>query len=77
MNIAENLPLIVIEGVLVFGGTLAFGWWQLSDIRRERHRREAHRRIAVSDAPAIEGAVTSDATVVPGADPGQSSVNQN
>jgi len=32
------LPLILVEGVLVFGGVLAFAWWQFRDLRRERER---------------------------------------
>ena len=32
----SNLPLIVVEVVMVFGGALAFGWWQLRSLRRDR-----------------------------------------
>jgi len=35
------LPLILVEGVLVFGGVLAFAWWQFRDLRRERERTAA------------------------------------
>jgi hypothetical protein len=35
-------PVLLIEGVLVFGGALGFAWWQLREI--ERDRREAARR---------------------------------
>jgi hypothetical protein len=42
--VAEHLPLILVELVLVFGGALAFAWWQFRDLRRERERREASRR---------------------------------
>jgi hypothetical protein len=52
----DNLPIILIEGLLVLGGALAFGWWQLRSIRRdqqkaaaERAAREAQR--SPSDAP--------------------------
>jgi len=40
---SQNLPVILIEVVLIFGGVLAFGWWQLRDLKkeRERTRREA------------------------------------
>lgn len=37
------MPIIVIELVLVFGGVLLFGWWQLRDLDRERQRREQKR----------------------------------
>lgn len=38
---SSDLPVILIEVILVFGGVLAFGWWQLRDLERER---EATRR---------------------------------
>jgi predicted negative regulator of RcsB-dependent stress response len=38
---SQNLPVILIEVVLIFGGVLAFGWWQLRDLKQERERREA------------------------------------
>ena len=31
-------PIILFEGVLVFGGILLFAWWQLSDLRKEREK---------------------------------------
>ena len=43
---STHWPLILIEGVLVFGGALAFGWWQLRSVKRDRERmareRQAH-----------------------------------
>jgi Tfp pilus assembly protein PilV len=33
-----HLPLILIEGVLTFGGVLAFACWQFRDLRREREK---------------------------------------
>lgn len=52
-----HLPLILIEVVLVFGGVLAFGWWQLRDVKKAREqarqRREAEAR-AAADAPPPE-----------------------
>lgn len=38
---SQNLPVILVEVVLIFGGVLAFAWWQLRDLNRERLRREA------------------------------------
>lgn len=35
-------PVVLIEVLLVMGGVLAFGWWQLRDVAREQ--REALRR---------------------------------
>jgi hypothetical protein len=31
-------PFILVEVLLVFGGVLAFGWWQLRDLERERRK---------------------------------------
>lgn len=31
-------PIVLIELVLVLGGVLAFGWWQLRSIERDRRR---------------------------------------
>jgi predicted negative regulator of RcsB-dependent stress response len=33
-----HLPVILIEVVLIFGGVLAFGWWQLRDLEKEREQ---------------------------------------
>ena len=43
-----NLPIVLIEIVLVFGGVLAFGWWQLRSI--EKDREAARRKRASTDA---------------------------
>lgn len=40
---SEHFPIILIELVLVMGGVLAFGWWQLRDVKREQARRAAAR----------------------------------
>jgi DNA-binding transcriptional regulator of glucitol operon len=34
----QQLPLIIVEVIVVFGGALAFGWWQFRSIRRDRER---------------------------------------
>lgn len=57
---SSHLPLILAEGVLVFGGVLAFAWWQFRDLRRERERaaERARQLQASADAeppPAAEG----------------------
>ncbi|MBX3634218.1 MAG: hypothetical protein KF683_02305 [Rubrivivax sp.] len=52
-----NLPLILIEVVLVFGGVLAFGWWQLRDVRRAR---EASRRRREAEAASATGPTGCD-----------------
>ena len=33
---SEHAPLILIELVLVFGSVLAFAWWQLRSLERDR-----------------------------------------
>lgn len=38
---SENTPIIIIEVVLVFGGALAFYFWQMRDLDREAKRRQA------------------------------------
>ena len=47
---SSHLPLILAEGLLVFGGVLAFAWWQFRDLRRERER--AAERARQLQAPA-------------------------
>jgi predicted negative regulator of RcsB-dependent stress response len=37
------LPLILIELVLVFGGVLAFAWWQLRSVAHDRQKAAAER----------------------------------
>lgn len=39
----ENLPIVLIEGLLVLGGALLFGWWQLRSIRRDQQKAAAER----------------------------------
>lgn len=34
----NHWPIILVEGVIVFGGALAFGWWQLRSIRMDREK---------------------------------------
>jgi hypothetical protein len=45
-----HLPLILVEVVLVFGGAVAFAWWQFRDLKREREKRERKQREASGDA---------------------------
>ena len=33
-------PVIFIEVIMFFGGTLLFVWWQLRDLRKEREKRQ-------------------------------------
>ncbi len=54
---SADLPVILIEVVLIFGGTLAFGWWQLRSVRRDRERAAQDR--------AAEAARPADVPVMP------------
>ena len=47
------MPVIVIEVILIFGGVLLFGWWQLRDLDREKRRRESAAKNPVN-SPAPE-----------------------
>jgi predicted negative regulator of RcsB-dependent stress response len=51
---SQNLPVILIEVVLVFGGVLAFGWWQLRDLTKERERAKRSRREAAEPRKTTE-----------------------
>ena len=49
----SDWSFIVVELVLVFGGALAFGWWQLRDVAREQAKRKnLTQNKTVEDAPA-------------------------
>ena len=71
----SHLPLILVEGVLVFGGVLAFAWWQLRDVRREqakaRAARDAQARAEAAPGPAASGTPSPHDPSAP--DPGLSS----
>jgi hypothetical protein len=56
--VSTDLPLILIEGVLVFGGALAFGWWQLRSLERDR---QALLRRREEEARRVAGGAASDA----------------
>lgn len=59
----EHLPLIAIEVVMIFGGAIAFGWWQLRDLDREKKKREQAQARAESRPPeAATGPASSQGT---------------
>lgn len=60
----SNLPIVLIEVLLIFGGVLAFGWWQLRSIEHDR-REAAQRRKAEADADADADARAGDAAAAP------------
>jgi hypothetical protein len=57
----ENLPIVLIEGLLVLGGALLFGWWQLRSIRRDQQKAAAE-RAARQAADATADATAAGAT---------------
>lgn len=73
---AEHAPLVLIEVILVFGGVLLFGWWQLRSVerdRRELQRRrqaEAHSQAPAEAPPGAPADPTRDETRPPEKDDG-------
>jgi hypothetical protein len=66
---SSHWPLILIEGVLVFGGALAFGWWQLRSVKRDREeskRRAEQARAAEQSAGQGNCAHSPDRSDSPG-----------
>ena len=55
---SQNLPVILIEVVLIFGGVLAFGWWQLRDLKKEQHKTARGR--AAREAAEAQDKTTQD-----------------
>jgi len=39
----SHWPIVLIEIVLVFGGVLAFGWWQLRSVEKDRREMQQRR----------------------------------
>ena len=52
---SQHLPVILIEVVLIFGGVLLFGWWQLRSLKKDQQQtareREARATTEDTDAP--------------------------
>ena len=55
---SQNLPVILIEVVLIFGGVLAFGWWQLRDLKKEQQKTARER--AAREAAEAQDKTTQD-----------------
>jgi hypothetical protein len=54
ISVSQNLPVILIEVVLIFGGVLAFGWWQLRDLKKAREQTQRERRGATEPRMSTE-----------------------
>ena len=67
----SNWPIVLIEVVLIFGGTLAFGWWQLRSVKRdqEQTRRERAEREAREAREALQAQQAATTPPVPDAAP--------
>ncbi len=48
--LTNNLPIIVVELFLVGGGALAFGWWQLRDLAKEREKTVQQEKLKAGQA---------------------------
>lgn len=64
----SHLPLILIEGVLVFGGVLAFGWWQIRDVKRERAKSQRAREAQQGASPPASAPTSSAPPPTPSSD---------
>ena len=56
----SNLPIILIEVVLVFGGVLLFGWWQLRSVKRDRERTLASKATTATTATTAAAAAATE-----------------
>ena len=57
----SNLPIILIEVVLTFGGVLVFGWWQLRSIKKDQQQAAAQKLLQAESQRNI-GASTEKST---------------
>ena len=58
---SDHTPLILVELVLVFGGVLAFAWWQLRDVKRAQKAAAEKRAREAADAAALDEAADAAA----------------
>jgi hypothetical protein len=57
----SDWPLLLIEGVLVLGGALAFGWWQLRDVEKDRAAARRQRAESATKAAPESAGDSADA----------------
>jgi type II secretory pathway pseudopilin PulG len=58
---SEHQPIVLIELVLVFGGVLLFGVWQLRSVKRDQEKTRAERAAREAAAAAAQTAKSADA----------------
>jgi hypothetical protein len=63
----SHWPIILVEGVMVFGGALVFGWWQLRSIRIDREKAALRQAERLADELANASAEASMNTSAEGA----------
>jgi hypothetical protein len=47
---SQHFPIIIVELVMVFGGALAFGWWQLRTIKKDQEKARAEKARLAAEA---------------------------
>ena len=62
-------PIVLIEVVLVFGGVLAFAWWQIRDVRRAREQSRLEAARAAQEALAAGPGKAPAPAATPAAQP--------
>lgn len=62
---SSNWPIVLIEGIMVFGGALAFAWWQLRDIKRDQKKAADERAAREQAAAAAAAASAADPAAAP------------
>lgn len=58
----EDLPLVLIEVVLIGGGVLLFGWWQLRSVRLDREQAAKERAVGAAVAAATTARAAAAST---------------
>jgi hypothetical protein len=48
-------PVVLIEGILFLGGAIAFGWWQIRSVERDRREMLARREREAQEAARTAG----------------------
>jgi predicted negative regulator of RcsB-dependent stress response len=51
---SDHSPFIVIELLLIFGGAMAFAWWQIRDVNRAQEETRRAREAAEAAAQRTE-----------------------